>query len=93
MTTASRDARHSQEEPTMPNRNGTTATSETNEKDIAARIGRAREGLEDVAGRAKATFDRVDRTLQDRMRENPILVLGIAVGVGYMIGRIFSRLR
>lgn len=75
----------------MPNRNGTTTTHES--QDIGAMVGRAREGIEDVAGRAKSTLNEVDRTLQAKMKENPILVLGLAVGVGYVIGRIFSRIR
>jgi ElaB/YqjD/DUF883 family membrane-anchored ribosome-binding protein len=56
-------------------------------------VERAREGFEDVTERAKRTLDTVDRTLETRMRENPLLVLGLAVGVGYVIGRIFSRIR
>lgn len=74
----------------MPNQNGTTATSE---RDLGAMVDRAREGFEDVTDRAKRTLSTVDRTLETRMRENPILVLGLAVGVGYVIGRIFSRIR
>ena len=74
----------------MPNRNGTTATSE---RDLGAMVERAREGFDDVTGRAKSALNTVDRTLETRMRENPLLVLGLAVGVGYVIGRVFSRIR
>ena len=75
----------------MPNRNGTTQITEG--KDIGAMVDRAREQIEDVADRAKHTLNTVDKTLEARMRENPLLVLGVAVGVGYVLGRLFSRFR
>lgn len=76
----------------MPNRNGTTQVSDTG-RDVAAVVERARDQMEEVAVRAKRTLATVDRTLESKMRENPLLVLGLAVGVGYVIGRIFSRVR
>ena len=75
----------------MPNRNGTTQVSEG--RDVGAVVERARDQIEEVAVRAKRTLATVDRTLESKMRENPLLVLGLAVGVGYVIGRIFSRVR
>jgi ElaB/YqjD/DUF883 family membrane-anchored ribosome-binding protein len=72
----------------MTNPNGT----QTEERDLAHMLTSAREQIEDVADRAKRTLDRADKTLAEKMQENPILVLGIAVGVGYVIGRVFSRL-
>lgn len=74
----------------MPNNNGTT-TSERG--DLGDMVDRARGNVEDFAGRARDAIQTADRTLQTKMRENPLLVLGIAVGVGYVIGRIFSRVR
>ncbi len=74
----------------MPNNNGTT-TSDRN--DLGNVVERARDNVEDFAGRARDALQTADRSLQAKMRENPILVLGIAVGVGYVIGRIFSRIR
>ena len=75
----------------MPNNNGSTTTDRGN--DIGEMVDRARGNVEDFAGRARDAIQTADRTLQAKMRENPILVLGIAVGVGYVIGRIFSRVR
>ena len=74
----------------MPNRNG-TSTSEG--RDVGQMVERARGQIEDYAGQAKETLKTVDKTLEAKMRENPILVLGLAVGVGYVIGRVFSRIR
>jgi hypothetical protein len=73
----------------MANQNGTT----TDGRDIAAMVDEARTRVEDIRGRAMNTIDTVDRRLSTAMRENPMLVLGAAVGVGYVIGRIFSKLR
>ena len=75
----------------MPNRNGTTQVSEAH--DLGAMVDKARDQVEDVAVRAKRSLAAVDRTLEAKMRDNPLLVLGLAVGVGYVIGRIFSRVR
>lgn len=74
----------------MANQNGSTTTDG---RDIAAMVDQARTKVEDAADRAKATFDTVDRRLSTSMRENPMLVLGAAVGVGYIVGRIFSKIR
>ena len=74
----------------MANQNGTTTTDG---RDIQAMVDQARTRVEDVAGRAKATLDTVDRRLSTAMRENPLLVLGCAVGVGYVIGRVFNKIR
>lgn len=75
----------------MANQNGSTTT--TDGRDIAAMVDQARTRVEDAAGRAKATLDTVDRRLSTAMRENPMLVLGAAVGIGYVVGRIFSKIR
>jgi ElaB/YqjD/DUF883 family membrane-anchored ribosome-binding protein len=75
----------------MPNNNGSTTSDRGN--DIGEMVDRARGNVEDFAGRARDAIQTADRTLQAKMRENPLLVLGIAVGVGYVIGRIFSRVR
>ena len=75
----------------MANQNGSTTT--TDGRDIAAMVDQARTRVEDAADRAKATLDTVDRRLSTAMRENPMMVLGVAVGVGYVVGRIFSKLR
>ena len=61
-------------------------------KTIEERIAFLEESIEDVADRAKRTLAKADKTLGEKMKENPLLVLGAAVGVGYVIGRIFSRL-
>jgi ElaB/YqjD/DUF883 family membrane-anchored ribosome-binding protein len=75
----------------MPNNNGSTTTERG--ADLGEMVDRARDNVEDFAGRARDAIQTADRTLQQKMRENPLLVLGIAVGVGYVIGRIFSRVR
>jgi ElaB/YqjD/DUF883 family membrane-anchored ribosome-binding protein len=41
----------------------------------------------DTAGQIK----RLDEQLIDRVRERPLVALGIAVAAGYVIGRVFSR--
>jgi len=74
----------------MANQNG---TAQTDGRDISAMVDQARTRVEDAAGKAKRTLDTVDQRLSVVMRENPMLVLGAAVGVGYVIGRIFSKLR
>ena len=76
----------------MPSNNGSTTTSDGG-NDFGEMVDRARGNVEDFAGRARDAIQTADRSLQARMRENPLLVLGIAVGVGYVIGRIFSRVR
>lgn len=75
----------------MANQNGSTTTTEG--RDIAAMVDEARTRVEDIKGRAIDTIDNVDRRLTTAMRENPMLVLGCAVGVGYVIGRVFSKIR
>ncbi len=74
----------------MPSNNGSTTSDRTDLGDI---VERARGNVEDFAGRARDAIQSADRSLQAKVRENPLLVLGIAVGVGYVIGRIFSRIR
>jgi len=74
----------------MPNNNGSTTSEHT---DLGQMVERARGNVEDFAERARDAIQSADRSLQARVRENPLLVLGIAVGVGYVIGRIFSRVR
>jgi ElaB/YqjD/DUF883 family membrane-anchored ribosome-binding protein len=74
----------------MANQNGST---QNEGRDIGAMVDQARTRVEDVAGRARANLDTIDRRVGELMRENPMLVLGAAVGVGYVIGRIFSKLR
>jgi ElaB/YqjD/DUF883 family membrane-anchored ribosome-binding protein len=76
---------------TMPNNNGSTTSDRGT--DLGEMVDRARGNVEDFAGRARDAIQTADRTLQAKMRDNPLLVLGIAVGVGYVIGRIFSRVR
>lgn len=75
----------------MANQNGSTTT--TDGRDLASMVDEARTRVEDIKGRAMDTIDTVDRRLSTAMRENPMLVLGCAVGVGYVIGRVFSKLR
>ena len=75
----------------MPNNNGTTTSDHAN--DLGHMVERARGNVEDFAGRAKDALEGADKTLQAKMRENPLLVLGVAVGVGYVIGRVFSKIR
>ena len=81
----------------MANPNGTTETADPTEAreslDVAKMIEGAREQLGDVAERARRAVAKADRTLVTRVQENPLLMLGIAVGVGYVIGRVFSRYR
>jgi hypothetical protein len=74
-----------------PMQNPTGKTSE--HRDVATMIEGAREQIGDVTERARRAVAKADRTLSDKMQENPLLVLGIAVGVGYVIGRVFSRYR
>ncbi len=74
----------------MANQNGST---QTEGRDINAMVDQARSRVEDVADRAKRTLDTVDQRVSVMMRDNPMLVLGAAVGVGYVIGRVFSKLR
>ncbi|MGZ3474031.1 MAG: glycine zipper domain-containing protein [Polyangiales bacterium] len=56
-------------------------------------VEKAKGQLEDYAGDARRRIDDLDRRVTDAVQENPLLVLGIAVGVGYVIGRVVSRLR
>lgn len=74
----------------MANENGST---QIGDKDLGAMVERARGQIEGVAEGARRRVDDLDRRLGDAVRENPLLVLGVAVGVGYFIGRIFSRVR
>ena len=74
----------------MANQNGST---HHDGRDISAMVDQARTRVEDVADRAKRGLDTVDQRLSVVMRENPMLVLGGAVAVGYVIGRVFSKLR
>ena len=74
----------------MANQNGST---QIGDRDINAMVEKARGQIEDYAGDAKRRIDDIDRRVSDAVRDNPLLVLGVAVGVGYMIGRIFSRVR
>jgi ElaB/YqjD/DUF883 family membrane-anchored ribosome-binding protein len=74
----------------MANQDG---TAQTDGRDISAMVDQARNRVEDAADRAKRTLGTVDERLSVAMRENPMLVLGAAVGVGYLIGRVFSKLR
>jgi ElaB/YqjD/DUF883 family membrane-anchored ribosome-binding protein len=74
----------------MANPNG---NPQVGTRDVQEMVERARTEIEDVADRAKRTLDDVDQRLSRTMQENPLLVLGAAVGVGYVIGRLFSRFR
>lgn len=75
----------------MANENGGSTTHEG--RDIGKMVERARTQVEDVTDRAKGAVETLDRRLATTMQENPLLVLGAAVGVGYVIGRVFSRVR
>lgn len=78
----------------MANPNGATETAEARESlDVKKMIEGAREQIGDVADRTRRAVAKADRTLTTKVQENPLLVLGVAVGVGYVIGRIFSRYR
>jgi ElaB/YqjD/DUF883 family membrane-anchored ribosome-binding protein len=78
----------------MANPNGATETADARESlDVAKMIEGAREQIGDVADRTRRAVAKADRTLTTKVQENPLLVLGVAVGVGYVIGRIFSRYR
>jgi len=70
----------------MATDNGHGATTREHAHDVAERLGA-------VATRARRTLSQADRSLSTKMQENPLLVLGIAVGIGYVIGRVFSRVR
>lgn len=74
----------------MANQNGTT-TKEG--RDIEHLVERARSQVEDVTGRARGAVETLDQRLATAMRDNPMMVLGVAVGVGYVIGRVFSKVR
>jgi len=76
----------------MATSNGNTQVNEGT-RDVSEMVERARDGIEDVAERARRTLDTADRRLATAMQQNPLLVLGIAVGVGYVVGRVFSKLR
>jgi ElaB/YqjD/DUF883 family membrane-anchored ribosome-binding protein len=75
----------------------TTATETTGtrpeRRDVGQLLEGAREQLGDVVGRTRRAVTGADRKLTERMQENPLLVLGVAVGVGYLVGRLFSRYR
>lgn len=77
----------------MANTTGKTQVDDGARIDSGAMVERARHGIEDAAERAKQTFDDLDRRLAVAVQERPLLVLGAALGVGYVIGRIFNRLR
>lgn len=74
----------------MANQNGST---QIGDRDIGEMVEKARGQLEDYAGDARRRIDDLDRRVGDAVQQNPLLVLGIAVGVGYVIGRVFSRIR
>lgn len=75
----------------MANQNGSTTATEG--RDLSAMVDDVRTRAEDIKGRAMDTIDTVDRRLSTAMKENPMLVLGVAVGVGYVVGRVFSKIR
>lgn len=83
----------------MPNATDTAETTETTEggrsepRDFGQILEGARDQIGDAADRARRVVRRADRRLHEQMQENPLLVLGVAVGVGYVIGRLFSRYR
>ncbi|MGZ3420884.1 MAG: glycine zipper domain-containing protein [Polyangiales bacterium] len=68
-------------------------TTHVHERDLGTMVEKAKGQLEDYAGDARRRIDDLDRRVTDAVQENPLLVLGIAVGVGYVIGRVVSRLR
>ncbi len=76
----------------MANPNGTTETTHEG-RDVTQMLEGAREQIGEATDRARRAVRKADRALGERMQENPLLVLGIAVGVGYVIGRIVSRYR
>lgn len=73
----------------MANENATTQER----PELGKMVERARTKVEDATDRAKDAVETLDRRLADTMQENPMLVLGVAVGVGYVIGRVFSKVR
>ncbi len=83
-----------QERIDMANPNGATETTGARESlDVAHMIEGARAQVGEATERARRAVTKADRRLVAKVQENPLLVLGVAVGVGYVIGRIFSRYR
>jgi len=76
----------------MANQNGTATEARGEGRDVSKIVERARTQVEDVTDRAKDAVETLDRRLATAMQENPMLVLGVAVGVGYVIGRVFSKI-
>lgn len=40
---------------------------------------------------AKSTFEAADQVIRDTVRDKPLIAVGAAVGLGYLIGRIIAR--
>lgn len=75
------------------------ATSET-KTHVETTVDSVLNSFEKVRAEGEAVIDqtrrvvvKADRTLKEKMRQNPLLVLGIALGVGYMAGRLYSKFR
>lgn len=77
----------------MPNENGGSTHEQHEQRKLGQVVERARTQVEDVTDRAKDAVETLDRRLATAMSENPMLVLGVAVGVGYVVGRVFAKVR
>ncbi len=75
----------------MTNGNGTTKATGPDLGHVLEMAERAREKVGEAAERAQHAVRKADNLLVAKVRENPILVLSVAVGVGYVLGRLVSR--
>lgn len=58
-------------------------------QEMGHKIGERFEGAKDVVGEQLRTLDRQTRTF---VEEHPFLSLGIALGAGFMVARLVSKL-
>jgi ElaB/YqjD/DUF883 family membrane-anchored ribosome-binding protein len=77
----------------MTNGNGTAKAVGPDLGPMLEMAEHAREKVNEVAERAQHAVRKADNLLVAKVRENPLLVLGVAVGVGYVLGRLVSRFR
>ena len=65
----------------------------TEERDVESTNGHGHKyapALQAVAHTA-GEIKRLDRELIEKVRERPLVAVGVALGVGYVVGRLFSR--
>ena len=74
----------------MPNE---SAAPSQEKRNLGQVVEHTRTQLEDAKDRAKDAVETSDRRLTMGVQENPMMVLGVAVGVGYVVGRIFAKVR